>query len=265
MFQIQLGYPGSAWAKMPSLVNQMDSEVQIVGTHIEIKRVEENVLGRGGFGVVWRGFDNRNNKPVAVKQVFRNPETEKFCNRELRFMRECKHPNIVQFVEHFVDDSSVYFILELCSEGNLDQFVKDKYIALATCLDYMTDICKGIAHLHQKNIAHRDLKPANVLVKDNVLKVADLGLAKEFCESFSGQSGTGGVGTEAWMAPELCTTARRPKYDKSIDIFSLALLFLALFTHQRGKNLTAHTGIHFACDLVLVMTYTVTNTYGKLL
>ena len=230
---------------MSSLRNRvralLDSKLLILGKHFELKRKEENVLGKGGFAVVWRGKDNRTNEPVAVKQVQRNQQTEQFCDRELKFLRECKHENIVQLLEFHFDDSSFYFVLELCT-GNLDDFVKDKYVDFLTSMFYMTHICAGVKCLHDKRIAHRDLKPTNILVKDNIFKVADMGLAKEFTASCSGQSATGGVGTTGWMAPELCVDASKVRYDESVDIYGLALLFLTLWTHLPGEHLTAHKG-----------------------
>ena len=227
----------------------LDSKLLTLGKHYEIERKEENVLGKGGFGVVWRGVDNRNNAAVAIKQVSRNPLTERFIDRELRLMRVCNHPNVIQLYEHFADESAVYFILELCA-GNLDEFVKEKDINFPAWLAYTANICSGVKHLHDQSIAHRDIKPENVLVKDNVLKVSDLGLAKEFLVSMSGQSrsGTGGVGTVKWMAPELSTAESRPTYGLAVDIFSLALLLLSLLTHRPGEHLAAHTGMHTACD-----------------
>ena len=233
---------------MSSLRNRiraaLDSKLLIVGQHFEIKCTKENELGSGGFGFVWSAIDKRDNKPVAVKQVKRNQQSEKFCDRELKFLHECKHRNIVQLLEFIVDDSSFYFVLELCV-GNLDDFVKDKHVDFLTCLGYMSHICAGLKCLHDKRIAHRDLKPTNILVKDNIIKVADLGLAKEFTASCSGQSATGGVGTTGWMAPELCVDASRVRYDESVDIYGLALLFLSLWTHLPGEHLTAHTGTRF--------------------
>ena len=205
------------------------------------------MLGAGGFGAIWKGVDERVNEAVAVKQVHRNIETERFLERELKFLKNSNHKHILQLYGHDIDDSSLYFILELCDSGNLDEFVKDKDIDFRTCLTYMRDICEGLCYMHSRQTAHRDLKPANVLVKDTVLKIGDFGLAKEFAESCSGQTATHGVGTFGWMAPELCRVGSSPKYGLSVDIFSLGLLFLSLLTHSRGQSLAPHTGTHLVC------------------
>ena len=226
----------------------------VVGNHIEIQRKPENELGKGAFGVVWRGVDKRKkNDAVAVKKVEKTAVTEISLSRELTYMQQCRHQNVIELYDHIEYDKHIYFVLELCEE-NLDEFVKDKDIDLPTCLEYMIDICSGIEYLHDKGIAHRDIKPANVLVKDNVLKVSDLGLARELTTSSSVQTATGGVGTPSWMAPEVCAMAtdNSLKYNQAVDIFSLALLFLSLLTHRPGDNLKAHTGMHIVCDNILV-------------
>ena len=252
---------------MSSLRNRfrtlLDSKLQILGKHFELKRKEESILGEGGFGVVWRGVDKRNNETVAIKQVQRKPETLRFCDRELKFMKECKHQNIVKLIAFFQDNSSFFFILEFCACGNLDDFAKDRDISLRVCLDYMLDITSGLKFMHNRDIGHRDIKPANVLVKDDqCLKLADFGLSRQLTDSTSGESATGGVGSVLWMAPEVpvvkeavtsttegaeSSTAdhakHRHRYGLAIDIFSLGLLFLSLITHRRGRHLVAHTGM----------------------
>ena len=224
----------------------LDSKLLIMGTHIEIKHKEENLLGKGGFGVGWRGVDKRNNETIVVKQVHRISEMEVFVERDLRLIQECRHQNVLRFYKHIIDNSSVYFILELCV-GNLDEFVKDKDINLPICLEYMTNMCLRLKCLHGKGIARKDnhVKSEKVLVKDNVVKESNLGLAKECIDSISGQSRrrTGGVGTLNWMAPKLCTTVSRPEYGISVDVFSSALLFLSLLAYESGEHLTAHTGM----------------------
>ena len=256
---------------MNSLRNQFrtlfDPELQILRKHFEIKRKRENVLGKGGFGVVWRGVDKRNNKAVAVKVVPRKPETQRISERELRFLRECNHPNIIKLIDFDKDNSSFFFILEFCTKGNLDEFVKDRDIDFRVCLRYMLNISSGLKFMHSQGIGHRDIKPTNVLVKnDQCLGLADFGLSRELSDSTSA-SATGGVGSLSWMAPEVLIAqdtetstaedaatstikraAHRHKYGLSIDIFSLGLLFLSLLTHRQGMHLTPHTGMHFAFD-----------------
>ena len=236
---------------MASLKNKiralLDSKLRNIGKYYVVKRSKENILGEGGFGVVWLAKDARNNKAVAIKQVKRKPETETFCERERRFMTVCTHKNIIQLFDHVKDDGYFYFILELCPAGNLDEFVKDKDIDFCVCLRYMMDISDGLQFMHSKDIGHRDIKPTNVLVKDHqCLKLADFGLSKTLTDSTSGESATGGVGSVPWMAPEISaakTASHRSKYGLAVDIFSLALLFLSLLTHRVGEHLTAHTGV----------------------
>ena len=227
-------------------LNLLDSKRVTVGKRYVIERKEANVLGAGGYGAVWKGFDTSDDATVVVKQTLRTSEI-KVLERELKVLQECRHKHILRLhaFDQNTDDRSFYFVLDFCDGGDLDQFVKDKDIDFSTCLNYMRDTCEGIKYLHSKRITHRDLKPVNVLVKDNVLKVADFGLAKQFSESCSAQFATGGVGTTGWMAPELCTTDEMAKYGPLVDIFSLSLVFLSLLDHQRGKHLTPHTGMPF--------------------
>ena len=227
----------------------LDSKRVTLAKHYVIERNEANVLGAGGYGAIWKGVDEKINEAVAVKQVQFNDKTKTFLERELKILKDCRHKHIVQLHEHDTDGHSVYFILELCDD-NLDQFVKDRDIGFSMCLNCMIEICNGVEYLHSKRIAHRDLKPANVLVKDNVLKVADFGLSKAICDSFSPHSATR-VGTQGWMAPELCTVEGTLKDDVSVDVFSLALLFHSLLVYQRGNKLTPHTGMQFLIYLFI--------------
>ena len=217
--------------------------------------------------MVWCGVDTRNNESVAVKQVPRKPELQRISERELKFLRECKHPNIVGLIDYFQDANSLFFVLEFCASGNLDDFVKDKDVDFRVWLGFMLDVSAGVQFMHNRDIGHRDIKPTNVLVKDDqCLKLADFGLSRELIptDSTSGTA-TGGVGSAPWMAPEVIIdkdaetskaenvestpgkhAAHRRKYGLAIDIFSLGLLFLSLIKHRKGRHLTAHTGMHFA-------------------
>ena len=221
----------------------LGSERVTLAKHYVLERKRENVLGTGGYGTIWKGVDATLNEPVAVKQVRMNYRTHRLLDRELKFLQSCNHRHILHLLGYDTDDSFAYLILELCN-GNLDQIVKDMDIDLHTCLTYMRDLSDGIQYLHSKRIVHRDLKPENVLVKDDIIKLADFGLSKELCASFTPDCATR-VGTPGWMPPEFCIVKGTSEDDLSVDVFALALLVLSLLNHQPGKHLEPHTGMQF--------------------
>ena len=98
-----------------------------LGEHYEVNCIDENELGKGGFGVVWKGSDIYTKKPVAVKQLSKKIEgISEFIERELLFLRECKHGNIIKLFEKVEDDKSHFIIMEYCNKGDLDEFMKDR-------------------------------------------------------------------------------------------------------------------------------------------
>ena len=219
-----------------------------LGKHYEVNCIDENELGKGGFGVVWKGSDVRTKKPVAVKQVSKKTQgISEFLKRELFFLGECKHDNIVKLFEKAEDDKSYFIIMEYCNKGDLDEFMKDRNVCFEECLGYMKNVATAVKFLHGKGVCHRDIKPTNILMKDDgdgsFAKLADFGLAREFDESSSGASATVRTGTIHWMAPEIPVTGARCKYGLAVDIFSLGLVFLALVLHKAGERLQAFTGI----------------------
>ena len=210
-------------------------------------------LGEGGFGRVWYGTIVHTKKPVAVKQLLKTTEgIILLVERELCFLKDCSHKNVVKFFERAEDEKYFYFIMELCCHGDLDNFMIDKHVCYKECLAYMGDITCGVHYLHEQDVCHRDIKPSNILMADNgdgcrpTAKLADFGLSRVLSDSSSGNSATAKTGTPSWMAPEISVTRGVScSYTLAVDIFSLGLLFLALVTHEIGKRLTAFTGMYF--------------------
>ena len=227
----------------------MDSNVLLLGGKFKVEFSEENKIKEGELSTVWLGTDVRTKQhvPVAVKQVQRKSKTE-IC-WELNLLQECKHQNIIQLIYSIKSESSFFLVLEYCAAGNLNDFVKDRYIDFRACLGYMIHISSGLQFMHWIDIGHFDIKPENVLVaNDQCMKLADLGLSRKITDK---QSSLRGQGTVAWMAPEQFAV-RRPKNDQkyglAADIFSLGLLFHSLLVHQRGKYLKPYEGNPLSCD-----------------
>ena len=211
----------------------------------------DNLLGGGGFGIVFKGKDERNNKDVAVKLVeISNAKTKKYVEREKEFMNKCKHRNLIESITNNVIYFQMkeymkefgYFIMEYCPHGNLDQFTFDRDFTFATCVDVMRDTTEGVNYLHDNTIVHRDINPNNILVaEDNAgyyYKLSDLGLARDFPDSYSDSaSASANVGTSHWRAPEILSEDHRTTYTPAVDIYSLGLLFAAILLYQRGHRL----------------------------
>ena len=221
-----------------------------------IIRNTENLLGKGGFGTVWKAKNVPEDKYVAIKEVQINGQTNKFIEREKRLMnlmKKYEHRNVISFHAAFPVKNVMNFILEYCCHGNLDNFFMEQThrVSFEQYLLYMENIALGVRHLHEHKICHRDLKPYNILVQcegdgENYLKVADLGLAHTSTGSSSAAFVTVNTGTAGWQAPEIprSDSSTHPhRYDLPVDIFSLGLLFLVMLRRSIGKHLEPVRGM----------------------
>ena len=227
----------------------------VISDHKEIEVIESETyrLGKGGYGTVFKGRNVNEGTDVAVKKVEINKKTTKYVTREKDFMEKCNYRHIVQIFAAMRLGSFMYFILEYCIQGSLNQFYhkQEDRISFEQCLKFMKDIAHGIRYLHcTVKICHRDVTPANILVQNDTdgsgvyMKVGDFGLARDFPESASAFSVSGNVGTAGWRAPEIPQCSGKSyDYRFPVDIFSLGLLFLSMLKHQPGHFLQPHQGI----------------------
>ncbi len=173
--------------------------------------VIEASIGQGGMGEVYRAFDEKLRRRVALKVIHPDlavPDAAARLVREARVAAGLSHPNVVAIFDLGEIDGTVFLVMELVSGAPLRAYVGDRTIPAARKLRWLAGIARGLAAAHKAGLVHRDVKPANVMVSDeDVVKVLDFGLAKPL-EAASFKSDVGMVvGTPGYLSPELFTGA----------------------------------------------------------
>ncbi|KAM3253640.1 hypothetical protein ACQJBY_047624 [Aegilops geniculata] len=209
---------------------------------------EENKIGQGGFGVVYKG--ELGDVIVAVKRIYVNLDKldndDKLFDREFNSLRKTNHPNVVRFLGFCSNTSKIpiemngsgetilanwrerLLCFEFISSGSLDKHITDELRGLKweTRYDIITGICKGLCYLHeQKKIIHMDLKPANILLDDLMVpKITDFGLSRPNKNSHTKAQP---IGTRGYIAPEYMEGS---KTTPACDIYSLGVIIVELVT-----------------------------------
>jgi eukaryotic-like serine/threonine-protein kinase len=194
-------------------------------------------IGAGGFGTVYRGRDERLERPVAVKVI----DTDGSGRRPLREAHAAarlNHPGIVTVHELGEEDGRAYLVSELVEGRTLDELARDGALSDRDVAELGAELCDALAHAHAHGVVHRDIKPQNVIVRDRELpgpagsaraKLMDFGTAS--LVGAPGLTATGEViGTIAYMAPEQAEGLRA---GPAADVYALAL---TLFECLSGRN-----------------------------
>ncbi|MFL6110225.1 MAG: protein kinase domain-containing protein [Catenulispora sp.] len=198
----------------------------------------QELLGRGGMGQVWRAFDERIGREVAVKIVTAANLTDDALarfDREARIAGKVSGPSIVTVHDYghdaFRGETVPYLVMELVVGRTLSERVRtDGPPPPAVVLDWGRQICEALAVAHAAAVIHRDIKPGNVMVtQSGAVKVLDFGIAR-FIEQQQTQTDLTAAGTvmgsAQYMSPE---QAQGRQLDARSDLYSLGcLLFFAL-------------------------------------
>jgi serine/threonine protein kinase len=199
-------------------------------------------LGRGGMGVVYRGFDNKLEREVAIKVIENVGENADMLtqtsHQELveRFRTEAKaiaklsHPNIVSIFDFGVEQDKNYMVMELLKGRDLSQLLKfNSPLSIELVIKCIIHVCAALDYAHQTGIIHRDIKPANMILLDNgITKLMDFGIARiQESQSQLTQAGTI-LGSVLYISPEQLISAQ--KVDKRADIYSLGISMYELLT-----------------------------------
>jgi serine/threonine protein kinase len=187
--------------------------------HYEIREV----IGHGGCGVVFRAFDEKLHRIVAVKTML--PTIAAMSPARKRFLREARATAAVQNQHvvniHAVEESPLpYLVMEIIDGETLQQKLKNTGpLDVVSILRIGGEIAQGLAAAHQQGLVHRDIKPANILLHNGSgqVKITDFGLARAADDASLTQSGFI-AGTPLYMSPE---QARGDSVDLRTDLFSL--------------------------------------------
>ncbi len=170
------------------------------------------VIGQGTFGRVYRGYDRRLARPVAVKVIkpwwTEDPQwTERF-EREAQLMARLGDPGIIQIYDIGQAEQGAYYVAELVEGESLAHRLGRGPLSPADALDVAEQLCRALSHAHARSVVHRDVKPGNVLLaRGGRVKVGDFGVARLAEGTADGPAGTV-LGTPRYMAPEQTRGAR---------------------------------------------------------
>lgn len=217
------------------------------------------LVGKGGFGKVFRVFSKLDDRYYAIKRILITEKTTKGALHEIRILASIVHPHIIRYFHSWIEacpiddeeqhdsdeeeeedeeeydrlvyqDNFYYFNIkmEYC-QGTLRNYLTNRTaVHPEECYYLMTQIIDGIYFLHKSGIIHRDLKPENILISQYHpihVKISDFGLAKVFHKDLSLTESTTYAGSFLYASPE---QYNGEKYSFSTDIYSLGVMLVEI-------------------------------------
>ena len=201
-----------------------------VGDILEQRYRIEAEIGRGGMGRVFRAWDLKKQRTVALKVLKEEIATHNisYFQREIEATMRLKHPNIVRVYDYNLETEPPYLVMEYIEGESLEEYLqREGRLPLEKVVAIVRDIAVALDAIHTQQIVHRDIKPSNImLATDGRAILLDFGVAR-LMEGYGYGSFTENVGTPRYMAPE---QFRGDQITRMTDIYALGLTTYRMLT-----------------------------------
>lgn len=205
-----------------------------VGKRLDGRYEIQEIIGVGGMAVVYKAYDNVEDRTVAIKilkeEFVSNEEFVRRFKNESKAIAVLSHPNIVKVYDVSFGDLIQYIVMEYIDGITLKEYIERQGSLRFKDADYFAvQILKGLQHAHDKGIVHRDVKPQNIMVlSDGTIKVTDFGIAR-FARSEQRTITDKAIGSVHYISPE---QARGEKTDEKSDIYSVGVMLYEMLTGE---------------------------------
>lgn len=219
----------------------------LIGTLLDGRYRVDATIGSGGMSTVYRAFDTKLERDVAVKvmhaQHLRDPAFLERFRREARAVAQISHQHVVSVIDAGEDDGHPYIVFEFIEGEDLKQHIRrEGPLPVPEAVAYAIEVARALLAAHARKLVHRDVKPQNVLIDpDGHARVTDFGIARSLEAAEAGLTATGRVlGSTDYVSPE---QALGRDVDGQTDIYSLGILLYEMLTGEVPFKADTQVGV----------------------
>lgn len=203
-----------------------------VGKRLDGRYEIREIIGVGGMAVVYKAYDNIDDRIVAVKilkeEFLANEEFRRRFKNESKAIAVLSHMNIVKVFDVSYGDRLQYIVMEYVEGITLKEYIQQQGVVNhREALFFVMQVLRALQHAHDKGIVHRDIKPQNILLLENgVIKVTDFGIARFFASETRTMTDSA-IGSVHYISPE---QARGDVTNDKADIYSVGVMLYEMLT-----------------------------------